>query len=664
MRISRIGIPVLILVLGTLSSAFAQTPTQRVAVPYPTTATPKAIDRGALTTVSGTTPLSVTVALRLRDLNDAENVLKALYTQGDPQFHQFLTAGQFVARFAPTQADVAKVIAALHKYGLTAQQTTATTIKATGLPADMERAFSVSLHSYEVPAHDNAPGYLFHAPLTRAAIPAEISPLVSAVVGLDTRPSFRPMNRTIPAKLKMATVKAQTTTTPDPPGLWTVTDFADYYDVQPLYNRGVTGTGRTMGIISLAAFTPSDAFAYWSALGLAVNPGRLKIVNVDGGPGAPSDASGSSEPALDVEQSGGVAPGANIIDYQAPNTNQGFVDVFAAAIDANVAETISCSWLEWEWFFDLENSPVIDPTTGLTVGAMEADHELFLRAAIQGQTLFAASGDNGAYAADEFTECFPTGPFGSCSLVLSVGYPASDTLMTAAGGTTLPGLQEYCINASCTPTYNVNIPHERVWGFDYLEGLCAVLGAPDPIDCGIFAGGGGGGVSVLFEKPLYQFFLPGSQLSQPGQVWEASPGVGLENQVGTYYALPAHYFGRNVPDISANADPDTGYIVYYTSSSSGFSILPFIGGTSFVAPQLNGVSALVGDYLHGGRLGFLNFPLYGLALTGQAYGGPKAPLHVIAYGDNWFYYGRNGYSPAAGLGTMDVWNFARILKGQ
>src|SRR5208282_5604198 len=112
---------------------------------------------------------------------------------------------------------------------------------------------------------------------------------------------------------------------------------------------------------------------------------------------------------------------------------------------------------------------------------------------------------------------------------------------------------------------------------------------------------------------------------------------------------------------SFNADPETGYVVYYTSSVSGFGIEPGWGGTSFVAPQLNGVSALLGEYLHGSRIGLLNFPLYGLARSGQAYGNARAPLHAIAYGDNWFYHGSNGYNPAAGLGTLDVWNFAESL---
>ncbi len=641
-----------LLMLAVLPGALAAASAPRVAVPYPTAMTPKAVALGPLEALSSDTPIAFTIALRLPDLEAAEKLLQSVSTPGDPQYHQFLTAAQFVARFAPTKAEVARVIAALGKYGLSAEQTTATTLRVSGRTADIERAFSVSLHSYEVPAHDNAPSYTFHAPLTHATIPAEISDSVAAVVGLDSRPSLRPLHRTVSSNLKMVSSVPQTKT-PDQPGFWTVTDFADYYHVQPLYHRGVTGSGRTIGIVTFASFTPSDAYAYWTALGLSVDPNRIKIVNVDGGPGAPSDVSGSDETTIDVEQSGGIAPGARIIVYQGQNTGQG-LDTFAAAIDANSAETISVSWGEWE---ECANRGIGNTTSACVppdLSYVHALHELFVRAAIQGQTFFAASGDNGAYAADEFTGCYPTGPSGSCSLVLSVLYPASDSAMTAAGGTTLPGLQEYCLNTACTPPfYDINIPHERVWGWDYLIGLCSVLGY-DPITCGIFAAGSGGGVSVAFAKPLYQFFLPGTQFSQPGQSWIVNGEL--------VYALPAYFPGRNVPDISFNADPDTGYVIYYTSSATGFGIQSFWGGTSFVAPQLNGVSALLGEDLHS-RLGLLNYPLYLLGLTGEGYRGPRAPFRAIPYGDNWFYHGSNGYNPAVGLGTLDVANFAEFLQG-
>jgi len=659
----------LLLVLAMLPNAMAQTAAletaAHAALPYPDATTPKAIDRGEFKAQQGTTPMSVTVALRLPKLNEAENLLISLHTPGDPQFHQFLTSDQFVARFAPTNADVAQVIAGLAKYGLTAERTTATTLKATGLPADIERAFSVSLHSYEVPAHGNVAGYTFHAPLTHPTIPAEISASVAAVAGLDSRPTYRPLHRSAAPLLHQASPSTTIlpATSGDLPGHLTVTDFANHYDVNPLYNQGISGSGRTIGIMTLANFTPSDAFAYWSALGLTVRSSRISIVNVDGGPGAPSDDSGSLETTLDVEQSGGIAPGANIIVYMAPNTGQGFIDLFAAAIEANCADSLSVSWGDWEWFYNLQNDPVTDPITGNTVAFTQAAHELFLRAAIQGQTLFAAAGDGGAYDANNDLGCF--GPFSftqpySCSLVKSVDYPASDSAITAAGGTTLPVTLDFCLNAACTPPYYpVKVSHERVWGWDYLDGLCKYFGLT-PITCGTFPGGGGGGVSITFDQPSYQNFLPGTQLSRPGQFFGL--GSGFTGGAPLIYELPGNFPGRNLPDVSFNADPYTGYVVYYTSSVSGFGVEPGWGGTSFVAPQLNGVTALLGEDLHGHRIGLLNFPLYFLAITGQAYSGSNPPLNVIEYGDNWFYQARDGYSPAAGLGTLNVANFADAFQ--
>jgi kumamolisin len=654
-----------LLMLAVVSGAMAAGAAERVAVPYPTATTPKAVDRGPLDAQSPNTLLALTIALRLRDLDAAEKLLQSVSTPGDPQYRQFLTAEQFTARFAPTQAEVARVIAALETYGLSAEQTTATTLRVSGLPADVERAFSVSLHSYEVPAHDGAPSYTFHAPLSRATLPAEISTSVAAVVGLDNRPSFHPYN--VHALMKTAQpsqrVQAGPAYTLNPFGYLTVIDFAHLYDVEPLYSRGITGQRRTIGVMSLANFTPTDAFAYWSALGLAVNPNRIQVVLVDEGPGAPSDASGSRETTLDVEQSGGVAPAANINVYLAPNTNQGWVDLFATAIDANSADSLSISWGEWEWFDNLQNSPVIDPITGETVSVLQATHELLVRAGIQGQTVITAAGDSGAYEANGDLGCF--GPYSpsqpdSCSLTLSVSYAATDTAITAGGGTTLPGqIDQFCTTGTCLALpHPIDIPRERVWGWDYFTEACRSYGY-DPLTCGIFPEGSGGGVSVFFGIPSYQSGTPGVQLSQPGQVFIVNAALAAEDEIGTFFALPAFYPGRNVPDVSFNADPYTGYIIYYTSEPSGvFGEDPGWGGTSFVAPQLNGVLALYGQLLHG-RLGLLNYALY----AARGFWAPGAPLNPIAYGDNWFYYGGIPYAPAAGLGTLDVANFAQFLQG-
>ena len=649
MRTSKIGLLVVVSVLALVSSALAQT--ERRALPYPNRTTPTAVDVGELKAQVGSEPMSVTVALHLTDLQEAENLMAALHTPGNALYRQFLTSEEFAARFAPKEADVAKVAAELSKYGLTTERTTATTLRVTGSTENLERAFSVSLHSFTVAGHGGEEGYTFHAPLSGPSVPSEISGRVAGVMGLDTRPSLRPMIKEAPVAFVKQHFNQPAAASGNAPGLWTVADFANYYDVTPLYKHGATGKGHTVAIMTLAAFTPSDAFAYWSAVGLTVDANRIKIVNVDGGPGAPSDASGSVETTIDVQQSGGLAPGAKLIVYQAPNTNQGFVDLFAEAIEKNRADTLSASWGFWEWYQNLENSPVTDPITGNTVGITQAFHELLIRAAIQGQSVFTAAGDGGAYDINHDFGCFPT----DCSLTLSVDNPASDTAITAIGGTTLPGLQEYCLNSACTPPFfDINVPQERVWGWDYLEPLCQALGAPDPIACGIFPGGGGGGVSIIFPRPSYQYFLQGVQRSAPGQNWV------IKGQL--VYALPANFAGRNVPDISFNADPQTGYQFYYTSDKQGFGIGTFLGGTSFGAPQMNGLTSLIGDYLEERRLGLLNFALYAAGHE-DGYEGPKAPLRVISHGDNWFYTARNGYSPAAGLGVVNVANLARLLGG-
>ena len=116
------------------------------------------------------------------------------------------------------------------------------------------------------------------------------------------------------------------------------------------------------------------------------------------------------------------------------------------------------------------------------------------------------------------------------------------------------------------------------------------------------------------------------------------------------FTFPAHFPGRNVPDLSFNADPQTGYVVDYTSSASGVFGQEHLGGTSFVAPQLNGVTALLGQKA-GHRLGLLNVEkLYNLQRLGFSFGQSPA-IRTISTGDNWFYDGRHGYAPASGVGT-------------
>jgi subtilase family serine protease len=643
------------LTAAALSAALAlslHATTALAGVPFPTRQTPAAADLGALDASSAkSTPMTVTIALKLRDSDGAEHLLQHVSTPGDPLYRQFLTTAQFQARFAPSAATVAAVRDALAGFGLTVERAGTTTLRVTGLPADLERAFGVTLHVYQVPAHGSAPAYSYHAPSQAVTLPAAIAPAVVTVFGLDTRPSYHPNYSQAAAKLtKPASVIASATPAayPDAPGQLTVADFADIYNVTPLYKAGITGAGKTIGIATLANFTPSDAYTYWSSLGLSVSSSRITIVPVDGGSGAPSDASGSVETTLDVEQSGGIAPGASVLVYDAPNTGQGFVDLFAKIADDNLADAVSCSWGEWEWFDNKGNNPVTDPINGQTVSSLAAFHQLFLQMGIQGQSLSVAAGDAGAY--DVNRDYLPP----DFSLALSVDSPSSDPATVSAGGTTLPATITFT-----KPAVTVTIPAERVWSWDYLVPLCNDLGY-DPIACGIFPVGGGGGVSIEFPVPSYQSGLAGVQKSQPDQQWlylDTVPPTKL-------YTLPANYAGRNVPDVAMNADPYTGYVVGYTSSASGstYSSFDSYGGTSFVAPQLNGVTQLLAQNA-GGRLGLLNGALYSVAKTATGYSGKGAPLRAIKSGNNDFYVGKKGYTPAAGVGTLNVANFAVATSG-
>lgn len=612
------------------------------ATPYPNGKV-TGVDLGPAAWFPENSQVTVTVALNLRNREQLEQLEQSVYTRGNPAYHQFLTPQQFRDQFGPTAATLAVVTQHFQSLGLKVTQTAVAQLHVSGSAAAIGAAFGVQLHSYQANASGAQPAYRYRAPVGNPQLPAAIAGSVHTVLGLDTRLRFAPHNRRSPEAVRG---RNSAPNTPNAPGDWTVQDFAIYYDVNPLYNKGLDGKGETVGIVTLASFRQSDAFAYWSSLGLNVRSNRIKEVQIDGGSGPPSDDSGSDETTLDVEQSGGLAPGAKIIVYEAPNTDQGFVDAFAAAIDSNQSDSISTSWGEWEFLLgtsSIADPPITDPVTGRVTSSAQAEDDLFAQAALQGQSMYAASGDCGALDA---YESFTPPDF---SNVLAVDDPGSQRFITSAGGTTLPGKQTF------QNGLKVNIPHEQAWGWDYLIPICAALGS-DPVSCGIFPAGSGGGISVLHQRPFYQLGVAGMRNSVSGQqlvdLTQTPPQV-LAN-------LPGNFRGRNVPDISLNADPNTGYILVYTADA-GFGTFDFAGGTSFVAPQLNGITALYAQAL-GHRVGLLNVPLYQLLQSGDPYGGNKPPLRDIKQGDNWFFNANKAYDQATGVGVPDVANLLNALK--
>jgi kumamolisin len=178
-----------------------------------------------------------------------------------------------------------------------------------------------------------------------------------------------------------------------------------------------------------------------------------------------------------------------------------------------------------------------------------------------------------------------------------VDFPASSPWVTACGGTTL------------TAPDKVTIQNETVWN-DGADG-----------------GATGGGISTVFPVPTYQQGLHAT----------------LSNNTTT--ALT----GRGVPDIAADADPNTGYNVLVDGQS-----FP-VGGTSAVAPLLAGLVALLNQEL-GKPMGFWN-PLLYKALGTTAF-------RDVTSGNNGTYAASRGWDACSGVGVAVGNNLAQALKGQ
>ncbi|GAB3782438.1 S53 family peptidase [Dyella agri] len=607
------------------------------------------IDMGVATSSQ---PVHVTLMLKLRNEAALQDYIRQTITPGSAHYRQFLSTGEFASQYGASDADIARVQAFLQQHGLSGQVlANHLAIETNGTLAQFSAIFQTPIHDYV----SATTGRRFHRPATAPQMPAALAGSVIFASGLSNERQFLshrirapqlPASPQQPLTLRALSKSASgNPTATGQPGSYTVGDVADLYNINPLYQHGISGKGATVAIVTLSDFYPADAQTYWDAIGLATKPNRITQVHVDGG-GAIDG--GSGETALDVEQSGGIAPYANIIVYDAPNAGNGFIDAFAKAVSDNKADSISTSWGAPEIYnFAALQTPGASITDTTDVGDLRAFHQTLMEAAVQGQSVFAASGDSGAYDTVQGLGT-GTGP-GQFNAPLTVDSPASDPYITAAGGTTVP----YSFSFGSGPVASVK--QESVWGWDYLQ---SYLDAYAPIAGGwhavLFSTGGGGGVSVYWREPIYQWLTRGIRRSERNQsLVYNDPSAGPTPLLD----LPANFRGRNVPDIALNADPESGYIV--VSTTDGGVVQE--GGTSFVAPQLNGVSALLAQST-GHRVGFWNPQVY---LLQNIFGyGPWSAFNSVKAGDNWFYYGAPNYTPGAGIGTLDVANLNLFLGGR
>jgi kumamolisin len=518
----------------------------------------------------------LTVALRPRDPAGLAAYAAAVSTPSDPLYHQYLTVSQFAARFGPTAASVAAVRAALRAQGLSPGA-----LSANGLALPVSTTAGAASRALHTPLNRvRLPGG--RVALANSAAPrlaATAAAAVQSVVGLDTLSQPRPLGLT-PQALAPADRSHVVTGGPQPcatiaPFQYTADELASAYRFSPLYGAGDLGAGTTIGLYELEPNSTSDVATYQSCYGTSTT---VDYTEVDGGSGT---GAGSGEAALDIEDVIGLAPKATVRVYQAPNNGgSGPFDLWNSIVSADAAKVVSTSWGSCE-------------AADSSVAASEAT--LFQEAATQGQSILAASGDNGSEACYQQT----------LSTALAVNDPASQPDVTGVGGTSL--------NAAGPP------PSQTVWNAGSAVG-----------------GAGGGGISALWGMPAYQSGAPAGlhvvNTNSSGQPCQAVSGD-----------------CREVPDVSADADPATGYVIYYGGHWLSF------GGTSAAAPLWAAFIALTNSSAScgGTPVGFLNPALYQVAGSGYS-----ANFSDVTSGNNdWsgtnghLYPAGTGYDMASGLGT-------------
>ncbi len=616
------------------------------------------------------TPETVSFVLTERNLISLESAVESGMASSS-----YRSLRQFASTYGQTAANITRLQSYLAGYGIDSTvYPDEVDVVANGRAGQFNKALGVTQSQYKtaaVPGKDGragAPAQSFHGTSQSPLLPSDIAKYVTAVLGLTNYGPFtstavhvvdtanRSGGKASPAPAaspSSGTTAACLAATGLPEACHLPSDFAKMYGLDPMYKSG-DGAGSTIGIVTLASLDPGAPEYFWQNVAGVPTTGRtLTTVDIDGGSGAPSDSAGTGETDLDVEQSGAIAPGANLVVYQAPNTDYGFADAFFDAASQNVADDVSTSWGESETIIQ-----ALVKSGQESSGYAASLDEAFLELAAQGQSAFAASGDEAAYDASR--------DIGTTNL--SVDNPADSPFITAAGGTTLPWSGTL---TGPSGSANVHVGKQRAWGWDYLWQPTATINGQSLADAAeSLVVGSGGGFSALEPTPSFQDGVSGTSTFKAVQyltptdyqnvdgiteptAWKFNPTPTVKSGTGT---------GRAVPDLSTNADPYTGYLLYEPSFApiGEPELQGGWGGTSFVAPQLNATTAVI-DSVFGHRVGLWNPAIYAAATSNPS---PFTSLQAAGTNnDNIYYTGNPGtvYNQATGLGIPNLAEVATSL---
>ncbi len=576
---------------------------------------------------SGDTTLHLDVELTPRDPAGLNAFVAGVSTPGSASYHHYLAKGQFGPMFGASPSTVAAVSRQLSAAGLVAGPLSSDglMLPVTATIAQAKHAFGIDFAGYTL-----ADGRTAYANTAAPLVPSN----VAGVVGLNDLTHLTPAHTPLdhPAVAAPASARAQAvrpaSATPtvcaqiqdlfaqnnlfDTQNYWEpgTLSAASAYDTGGLYSRyGNTGSGVTVGLFELESYSPADIASYQACMGTNV---PVTAIPVDGGPTAPPGTvlttGVGAESALDIETVAGLAPGASINVYQGPDaanaTEQQVLDTYQRMVSDDTAQVLSTSW----GICELELNAA-DPA------AIGAESSVFAQAAAQGQSWLAASGDSGS------TTCFAN-PASSFKADLAVSDPAGQPFVTAVGGTTMTGTAP-----NIQSTWNT------------------------PAAGGIQGAASGGGVSAFTSMSGTANYQSGVQ------------GAGYSNACNAAAGATC----RQVPDVSAVADPNTAYLVAYGQEPGNVQDWLTIGGTSGAAPLWAAIAALADagtGCAANGPVGLMNPALYQSST--------QAALTDITTGNNVvpdsgypgaLYVAGQGYDLATGLGTPKASRLVESLCG-
>ncbi|MDO8189121.1 protease pro-enzyme activation domain-containing protein [Conexibacter sp. JD483] len=542
----------------------------------------------------GAAPAAATVQLDVvlapRDPAALTAFVDAVSTPGSPLYGDFLATGEFRGRFGPTDAAVAEVRAALEDAGLRPGPTARSglSIPVTTTVAAAEAAFGTQIERYR-----RADGSGAIAAARAPRVPAAIAPQVAAVVGLDTR--SRPQPRGLGRVAARAGRAGSAAGAPAPAALAPGS-------APPQACAEIAGVAQRYGVYTMNEIASAYDLDGFYAAGNGGAGATVALVEFE--PYTPSDIQyfqdcyGTDTSITNIDVNGGPGNGPQIgeaaldIEILTALVPEAQLLVYQGPNDgspdvyARIADDNTAQVVSTSWG---SCEPFMDGNTVL------AESLIFQQMAAQGQTILSAAGDDGS------TDCYD--PRDNPTLTqLAVDDPASQPTVTGVGGTSL-------VQAAFPPV-------EHVWN----DGATTRDGA------------GGGGQSSNWPMPTYQ----------------SGPGV-IGPDSGSQACDFVEAYCRQVPDVSALADPDTGYVIVHRGD------LLLDGGTSAATPLWAAVTTLITrspGCAASGRVGFLNPALYQLART------PLGAFNDITVGDN-DYLGVNrglfpaapGYDMASGLGS-------------